>query len=122
MIEKEKEVQLKMEDILSKPENIREKIAPGRLDKMVNAARLKQDFIKDTSKTVEELIKEATAEIGEKSLHPLLRQVQLRRGHGEARGGLRRGGRRRWGRRRRRKPRRTQPKHGFNRILRRRIR
>jgi len=67
MIEKEKEVQLKMEDILSKPENIREKIVQGRLDKMVNEkALLKQDFIKDTSKTVEELIKEATAEIGEK--------------------------------------------------------
>ena len=67
MIEKEREVQLKMEDILSKPENIREKIVQGRLDKMVNEkALLKQDFIKDTSKTVEELIKEATAEIGEK--------------------------------------------------------
>ena len=67
MIEKEREVQLKMEDILSKPENIREKIVQGRLDKMVNEkALLKQPFIKDTSKTVEELIKEATAEIGEK--------------------------------------------------------
>ena len=67
MIEKEREVQLKMEDILSKPENIREKIVQGRLDKMVNEkALLKQDFIKDTSKTVEELIKEATAEIDEK--------------------------------------------------------
>ena len=59
--------QMKMEDVVSKPENIREKIVQGRLDKMVNEkALLKQDFIKDTSKTVEELIKEATAEIGEK--------------------------------------------------------
>jgi elongation factor Ts len=67
MVAKEKEVQMQMEDMLSKPENIREKIVQGRLDKMVNEkALLKQDFIKDTSKTVEELIKEATAEIGEK--------------------------------------------------------
>ena len=67
MIAAEKEVQMKMEDLQSKPENIREKIVQGRLDKMVNEkALLKQDYIKDTSKSVEELIKEATAEIGEK--------------------------------------------------------
>merc|ERR1711990_1014826 len=59
--------QMKMEDLQSKPENIREKIVQGRLDKMVNEkALLKQDFIKDTSKTVEDIIKEAAAEIGEK--------------------------------------------------------
>ena len=67
MLAAEKEVQMKMEDMLSKPENIREKIVQGRLDKMVNEkALLKQDYIKDTSKSVEELIKQATAEIGEK--------------------------------------------------------
>ena len=67
MLAAEKEVQMKMEDLQSKPENIREKIVQGRLDKMVNEkALLKQDYIKDTSKSVEELIKEATAEIGEK--------------------------------------------------------
>jgi elongation factor Ts len=55
MIEKEREVQMKMEDLQSKPENIREKIVQGRLDKMVNEkALLTQPF------------KEATAEIGEK--------------------------------------------------------
>ena len=58
---------MEMEDLQSKPENIREKIVQGRLDKMVNEkALLTQPFIKDTSKTVDELIKEATAEIGEK--------------------------------------------------------
>ena len=67
MIERERAVQMKMEDMLSKPENIREKIVQGRLDKMVNEkALLKQDFIRDNSKTVEDIIKEATAEIGEK--------------------------------------------------------
>ena len=39
----------------------------GRLVKMVNEkALIKQDFIKDTTKTVEDIIKEATAGIGEK--------------------------------------------------------
>ena len=66
-VEAERAVQMKMEDMLSKPENIREKIVQGRLDKMVNEkALIKQDFIKDTTKTVEDIIKEATAEIGEK--------------------------------------------------------
>ena len=59
-----------MEDMLSKP-NIREKIVPGRLDKMVNEkALIKQDFIKDTTKTVEDIIKEATAGFGEKMYIP----------------------------------------------------
>ena len=67
MVAAEREVQTKMEDMLSKPENIREKIVQGRLDKMVNEkALLKQDFIRDNAKTVEDVIKEATAEIGEK--------------------------------------------------------
>ena len=52
---------------MSKPENIREKIVAGRIDKLVNEkALVTKDYIKDTSKTVEELVKEATAEIGEK--------------------------------------------------------
>ena len=58
---------MQKEDLLSKPENIREKIVSGRIDKMVNEkALVTKDYIKDTSKTVEELVKEATAEIGEK--------------------------------------------------------
>ena len=67
MVEAERAVQMQMEDMLSKPENIREKIVQGRLDKMVNEkALVKQPFIKDTSITVEDLVKNATAEIGEK--------------------------------------------------------
>ena len=67
MIAAEKELMMKMEDVVSKPENIREKIIQGRLSKVVNEkALLKQPFIKDPSKTVEQLIKEVTAEIGEK--------------------------------------------------------
>jgi elongation factor Ts len=67
MIARETEIEMKKEDLQSKPENIRAKIVQGRIDKMVNEkALLPKDFIKDTSKTVEELIKEATAELGEK--------------------------------------------------------
>mmetsp|Transcript_34078 Transcript_34078/g.54652 ORF Transcript_34078/g.54652 Transcript_34078/m.54652 type:complete len:442 (+) Transcript_34078:433-1758(+) len=67
MVEAEREVQMKMEDMLSKPENIRAKIVQGRLDKMVNEkALLKQDYIKDPSKTVDDLVKEISAELGEK--------------------------------------------------------
>jgi elongation factor Ts len=51
----------------NKPENIREKIVQGRLDKMVNEKALtKQDYIRDPSMTVEDLVKTASAEIGEK--------------------------------------------------------
>jgi elongation factor Ts len=67
MIAREKEIEMKKEDLQSKPENIREKIVQGRIDKMVNdKALLPKAYIKDPSKTVEELIKEATAELGEK--------------------------------------------------------
>jgi elongation factor Ts len=51
----------------NKPENIREKIVQGRLDKMMNEKALtKQDYIRDPSMTVEDLVKTASAEIGEK--------------------------------------------------------
>ena len=67
MMERERAIEMQKEDLLSKPENIREKIVSGRIDKMVNEkALVTKDYIKDTSKTVEELVKEATAEIGEK--------------------------------------------------------
>jgi elongation factor Ts len=47
MVEAEREVQLRMEDIVSKPAAIQGKIVQGRLDKMVNEkALLKQAFIK----------------------------------------------------------------------------
>ena len=67
MVAREREIEMQKEDLLSKPENIREKIVNGRIEKLVNEkALVTKDFIKDPSKTVEELVKEATAEIGEK--------------------------------------------------------
>mmetsp|Transcript_30020 Transcript_30020/g.74464 ORF Transcript_30020/g.74464 Transcript_30020/m.74464 type:complete len:423 (+) Transcript_30020:1-1269(+) len=67
VVEKERAVQMRMEDILAKPEAIRAKIVQGRLDKMVNEkALLMQDYVRDNDKTVDTILKEAIAEIGEK--------------------------------------------------------
>ena len=65
-IAKETEIEMGKEDLLSKPENIRANIVKGRVDKIFKERSLMdQDFIKDSSKTVEELIKGAISEIGE---------------------------------------------------------
>ena len=66
MLEREKAIEMEKEDLKSKPEEIREKIVQGRLDKIAKElALLEQPFIKDTSKTVAEVIKASIAEIGE---------------------------------------------------------
>merc|ERR1712176_1116692 len=65
-IEAEKAAEMQKEDLASKPENIREKIVEGRVDKIINErALLEQTYIMDTSKTVKEAITEAIANIGE---------------------------------------------------------
>lgn len=49
-----------------KPENIAEKVAEGRMSKFFSEIVLmEQVFIKDDNKTIEELLKEAVAELGE---------------------------------------------------------
>ena len=49
-----------------KPENIADKIAQGKVDKYFKAqCLLEQPFIKDDSKSVEDLVKEAIAKLGE---------------------------------------------------------
>ena len=58
--------ELQKEDLQSKPENIRPKIAQGRVDKTLGrACLLNQDYIKDPTKTVETVVKEAIASLGE---------------------------------------------------------
>lgn len=50
-----------------KPEQIAEKIAQGRLDKFYQeVVLLEQSFIKDSGKTIKDLIDEETAKVGEK--------------------------------------------------------
>jgi elongation factor Ts len=66
MLERERQIELQKEDLQSKPENIREKIVEGRIAKVAKeAALMEQPFIKDSSRTVGEVIKSTIAAIGE---------------------------------------------------------
>ncbi|XP_028797937.1 uncharacterized protein LOC114753570 [Neltuma alba] len=63
---KEKEIEMQREDILSKPENIREKIVEGRVSKRLGElALLEQPFIKDDNVLVKDFVKQTVAAIGE---------------------------------------------------------
>ncbi|KAG6718601.1 hypothetical protein I3843_04G150100 [Carya illinoinensis] len=62
----EKELEMQREDILSKPENIRERIVEGRISKRLGEmALLEQPFIKNDSILVKDLVKQTVAAIGE---------------------------------------------------------
>jgi elongation factor Ts len=72
LLDREKAIEMEKEDLKSKPEAIREKIVQGRVDKIANEqALMQQAYVKDTSKTVAEVVKEAVAAIGE--------NIQIRR-------------------------------------------
>jgi len=67
VIEEEKRIESGKEDLQNKPENIREKIVQGRVDKLMGEkVLLEQNFVKDPSITIEELVKQKIAKIGEK--------------------------------------------------------
>lgn len=54
------------EDLQNKPEQVREKMVEGRLQKYAKVLSLMdQPYIKDNNKTVEEAVKEAVGTIGE---------------------------------------------------------
>ncbi|XP_027922448.1 A-kinase anchor protein 200 isoform X3 [Vigna unguiculata] len=66
VVNKEKELERQREDLLSKPENIREKIVEGRVSKRLGElALLEQPFIKDDSVLVKDLVKQTVAALGE---------------------------------------------------------
>jgi elongation factor Ts len=66
LVAKEKEIEMGREDLQSKPENIREKIVIGRIEKRLKEMTLlDQPFIRDQSITVDELIKQTVAQLGE---------------------------------------------------------
>ncbi len=66
VIEKEKEIYRAQARESGKPEKIIEKIVEGKLEKFYKEVCLmEQDYIRDDSKTVDDLIKEAIARIGE---------------------------------------------------------
>ena len=66
VIEKEKQIEMGRDDLSGKPEQIKEKIVEGRISKRLNElVLLSQPYIKDSSLTVEDLVKQAAAKIGE---------------------------------------------------------
>ena len=88
--EREKQIEMGRDDLANKPENIREKIVVGRIEKRLKElALMDQPFIRDQSITVEELVKQAVSQLGE--------NIQIRRfvrfvlgdGHREGREQLR---------------------------------
>ena len=67
VVERERQVYLEQVRGEGKPENIQEKIVEGKLRKFFEEATLlKQPFVKNPEKTVEELITEVSAKTGEK--------------------------------------------------------
>ncbi|MBI4780408.1 MAG: translation elongation factor Ts [Oscillatoriophycideae cyanobacterium NC_groundwater_1537_Pr4_S-0.65um_50_18] len=66
VVTKEKEIEMGKDDLSNKPVNIREKIVEGRIDKRLKEmALLDQQYIKDQSITVAELVKQKVASLGE---------------------------------------------------------
>eukprot|EP00252_Welwitschia_mirabilis_P006269 TRINITY_DN170_c0_g1_i3.p1 TRINITY_DN170_c0_g1~~TRINITY_DN170_c0_g1_i3.p1 ORF type:complete len:989 (+),score=285.62 TRINITY_DN170_c0_g1_i3:301-3267(+) len=66
VVQKEREIELQKEDLLSKPEQIREKIVDGRIRKIVNElALLEQPYIKNDKLTVKDLVTQSIATLGE---------------------------------------------------------
>lgn len=67
VIEEEKRIESGKEDLQGKPEQIIEKIVAGRVDKIfAQKVLMEQAFVKDPNTTIEEMIKEKIAKIGEK--------------------------------------------------------
>ena len=70
--ESEKAIEMGRDDLGNKPDNIKEKIVQGRIDKRLKELSLvDQPFIKDQNITVEELVKQAVSKLGE--------NIQIRR-------------------------------------------
>lgn len=66
IIENEKRIESQKEDLLKKPEKIREEILQGRVNKLLKESTLlDQPYIKDPQITIEELIKKNIALLGE---------------------------------------------------------
>lgn len=65
-VQKEKDIEMGKEDLANKPENIREKIVQGRIDKRLKEMTLlDQPYIRDQSISVEDLVKQVKAKVGE---------------------------------------------------------
>ena len=66
IVDKEKQIEMGRDDLSGKPEQIKERIVEGRISKRLKElVLLAQPYIKDSSLTVEELVKETAGKIGE---------------------------------------------------------
>ncbi|MTJ08199.1 translation elongation factor Ts [Anabaena sp. UHCC 0204] len=65
-VQKEKDIEMGKEDLGNKPENIKEKIVQGRIDKRLKEMTLlDQPYIRDQSISVEDLVKQVKSKVGE---------------------------------------------------------
>lgn len=72
IIQKEKDIESTKDDLSKKPKDIKEKIVEGRIQKRLKEMSLvDQYFIRDSSITIEELVKQNIAKLGE--------NIQIRR-------------------------------------------
>lgn len=72
VVEKEKAIEMGRDDLGNKPANIKEKIVEGRIEKRLKELTLlDQPYIRDQNITVEELVKQQVAKLGE--------NIQIRR-------------------------------------------
>lgn len=66
VIEREKSIEAGKDDLVNKPEQIREKIVEGRIEKILKTqSLLDQSFIRDNNQTVDEVIKQIISQLGE---------------------------------------------------------
>jgi len=64
--QKEKDIEMGKDDLANKPDNIKEKIVQGRIEKRLKELTLlDQPYIRDQSISVEDLLKQAKAQLGE---------------------------------------------------------
>ncbi len=72
IVQKEKDIEMGRDDLAKKPDNVKEKIVQGRIEKRLKELSLvDQPYIRDQSITIEELVKQAVAQLGE--------NIQIRR-------------------------------------------
>jgi elongation factor Ts len=66
IVDKEKQIEMGREDLAKKPKKIKEKMVEGRIEKRLGElCLLSQPYIRDQSITVEELVKQTVAQLGE---------------------------------------------------------
>lgn len=72
IVYKEKDIEMGRDDLANKPDQIKEKIVQGRIEKRLKEmSLLGQPYIRDQNITVEQLVKQAIAQFGE--------NIQIRR-------------------------------------------